>query len=105
VSEGLSGAATYLRGKVFLLDGDTIELNEDRITMRLNGGKPMRQPKLTVPAEKMASILFAALKRHSNLNAYVDNRTERRPFSDVILHGHFDLTAIAADLVKEVSPI
>jgi hypothetical protein len=95
-----------MKGKVFLLDGDTIEINEERITMRPNEGKPMRQPKPKMPAEKMAAILFAALKRHSNLNSYVDNRTERgRPFSDVILHGHFDLNAIAADLVKEVSPI
>ena len=64
----------------------------------------MRQPKPTMPAENMAAILFAALKRHSNLTSYVDHRAERgRPFSDVILHGHFDLNAIAADLVKEVS--
>jgi hypothetical protein len=85
--------ATYLKGKVFLLDGDTIE------------GKPMRRPKPTMPAENMTAVLFAAIKRHSNLNSYVDNRIERgRPFSDVIRHGHFDLNAIAADLVKELSP-
>jgi hypothetical protein len=39
----------------------------------------MRQPKPTMAAEKMAAILFAALKRHSNLKSYVDNRTERPP--------------------------
>ena len=53
----------------------------------------------------LAVVLYRTLSAHSidKRSAYVGNGAARdEDLTDVILHGHFDLHAIAADLLKEI---
>jgi hypothetical protein len=95
----------YLKGKVFLLDGDTIELNEERITIRPNEGKTDETGKTNdAPVDNMAASCSQLLSAITTSTPISTIAASGRSFSDFIQHGHFDLNASAADLVKEESP-